>query len=262
MATFVFANFFQTTLSAAVTTGATSISVASGTGAPTIAAGQQWAIVVQSAATPSVREIMYVTAVAGAAFTVVRGQEGTTAQAWSVADNVFGTNTAGQMAAAGQLAGTQSWSGANTFTGAVAVINATPGDANPVPITQADARYAALAGLASQAFNVANATTATEAVALGQFTNLRTASGWHKEPDGTIEQWGGGTVTGAGGISLTWPIAFPNAAFVDSCVVGQVNVGTPGQAAGVDTGSITTTGANFYAGTSSGISFVYRVKGY
>ncbi len=99
MATFVFVNFCQTTLASPASSWATSITVASGTGAPTISAGQQWAIVLQSAATPSVREVVYVTAVSGTAFTVVRAQEGTTALSWSAADDVFASNTAGQMAA-------------------------------------------------------------------------------------------------------------------------------------------------------------------
>lgn len=99
MAEFVFSNFFATTLSAPVTTSQTTISVASATGAPTVGAGDQWGLIIQSANTPSIREIVYVTATSGSTFTVSRAQEGTTALTWSVGDNVFAGNTAGQMAA-------------------------------------------------------------------------------------------------------------------------------------------------------------------
>lgn len=103
MAQLVWADFFSTTLAAAVTSGDTSISVASAANAPTIAAGEQWIIAVQSSSTPSSREIMAVTAITSTTFTVTRAQEGTSAGTWAIGDIVFGTNTAGQMAALQQL---------------------------------------------------------------------------------------------------------------------------------------------------------------
>ena len=115
MATYVWVNFFETTLSASVTSGATTINVASASGAPTITSGQQWAITVQSASTPNVREVMYVTAISSTTFTVSRAQEGTAAGTWAIGDYVIGTNTEGQMAAFPQLAATQTWTGTNTF---------------------------------------------------------------------------------------------------------------------------------------------------
>lgn len=124
MSTFVFSNFFQTTFSASVTSTATTITVASGTNAATVPAGTQWAIVAQSASTPSIREVMYVTAISGTTFTVLRGQEGTSGLAWNSGDDVFAATTAGQLASLPQLGATQTWSGANTFSGAVSVLNA------------------------------------------------------------------------------------------------------------------------------------------
>ncbi|HUB48359.1 MAG TPA: tail fiber domain-containing protein [Acetobacteraceae bacterium] len=103
MATDVWSDFFETTLSAAVTSSQTTISVASATNAPTIGANQQWVVVVQSASTPSSREVMYVTAITSTTFTVTRAQEGTSAGTWAVGDYVIGTNTAGQMAALAQV---------------------------------------------------------------------------------------------------------------------------------------------------------------
>ena len=120
MTSFLFSNFYQTTLSAPAATGATTLSVASTTDAPaSIPAGQEWALVLQSASTPSVREVVYVTAITGSSFTVTRGQEGTSALAWNTGDNLYASNTAGQMAAMGQLVATQTWTGINTFTAAV-----------------------------------------------------------------------------------------------------------------------------------------------
>ena len=81
--------------------------------------------------------------------------------------------------------------------------------------TTGDARYAKLAGLSTQSFSVANATTASQAVALGQFTQSLVANGYQKLPGGLIVQWVTGSSTAvAGGITasatLTYPIAFPN----------------------------------------------------
>lgn len=98
MSSFVFANFFQTTLRAAATSSQTTIQVASATGAPTIGTGEVWAVVLQSAATATIYEVVYVTAITSTTFTVLRAQEGTVAQAWNLGDNVFAANTAGQMA--------------------------------------------------------------------------------------------------------------------------------------------------------------------
>jgi Putative tail fiber protein gp53-like, C-terminal len=144
MTQFVFVDFFLTTLSAAVTSGQTSISVASATNAATVGGGQQWAIVVQSASTATVREVMYVTAISGTTFTVTRAQEGTTAQTWGVGDHVFCSNTSGQMGAFGQLAATQTWSGANTFSDPVTVGDATT-SGEAITLGQADATFAPIA---------------------------------------------------------------------------------------------------------------------
>lgn len=139
MSTFVFSNFFQTTFSASVTSTATTITVASSTNAATVAAGTQWAIVAQSASTPSIREVMYVTAVSGTTFTVVRGQEGTSGLAWNSGDDVFAATTAGQLASLPQLGATQTWTGTDNFTGTVTVPNAAA-STQPVALGQFTAR--------------------------------------------------------------------------------------------------------------------------
>ena len=101
MAIFLFANDANTTLAAPITNTALSLTVASGTGAlfPNPSAGQQFALTMVDASTGEETEIMYSTARSGDTFTVIRGQEGTIAQAWIAGDLVGNFWTAGQAAA-------------------------------------------------------------------------------------------------------------------------------------------------------------------
>ena len=95
MPQFIFANFVQTTLSATASTTDTSLSVTSATNIPALASGQQFPLTLINAATQSVYEIVYVTEVSGTTLTVLRGQEGTIAQSWSIGDLVKGSPTVG-----------------------------------------------------------------------------------------------------------------------------------------------------------------------
>jgi hypothetical protein len=78
---------------------------------------------------------------------------------------------------------------------------------------------APLAGSATQQFSVANATASGQAVALGQFGSLLSASGYQKLPGGWIIQWVQGATFAAGGgdgapnqfQTVALPIRFPNA---------------------------------------------------
>ena len=85
---FIAADFIQTTLSAAATSTDTSLSITSATGIPALVDGQALPITLINAATQSVYEIVYVTAISGTTLTVLRGQEGTVAQDWSIGDLV------------------------------------------------------------------------------------------------------------------------------------------------------------------------------
>jgi hypothetical protein len=98
MTTFVFANNINTTLASPVSSGATSITLASAAHLPaSIPAGEYLAITLQDAATRLNFEIVYATAVSGSTLTVVRAQEGTAALSWLTGDYVFSGPTAGQM---------------------------------------------------------------------------------------------------------------------------------------------------------------------
>ena len=131
MTIFNFDNFINTTLAANVTSGATTITLASTTGLPpSIPSGQSMVIILADQATRSIFEIVYATAITGATLTVQRGKESTTALAWSTGDYAYSDVTAGQMGALGQLAAANTWIGANAFNDPVVVATATAsGDA-------------------------------------------------------------------------------------------------------------------------------------
>ena len=99
-------NNAATTLAVAISSTATSLTVGSGTGAifPSPASGQYFKLTLNpaSGSTPP-PEIMHVTAVSTDTFTVVRAQEGTTAQAWGVGSIVQNLITAGTMNSLAQM---------------------------------------------------------------------------------------------------------------------------------------------------------------
>jgi len=99
MSQILFSNLASTTLAVAMSSGASSLNVAAGTGVlfPNPGAGQFFKITITPAtgSTPA-PEILHVTAVSSDTFTVLRGQEGTTAQAWgvnSIVDNLLTRDT-------------------------------------------------------------------------------------------------------------------------------------------------------------------------
>ena len=124
MPQFVFSNFINTTLSAAATSTDTSLSVTSATNFPTLETGQQLPITLINAATQTVYEIIYVTAISGTTLTVLRGQEGTVAQAWSIGDLVKGCITA---ATVSPSPGTHSPVSSETLPVTLGTLKVTPG---------------------------------------------------------------------------------------------------------------------------------------
>jgi len=96
--TLLAANNAQTVLAAGISSSATSITVNTGTGAlfPSPVSGTGYfKLTLVDAATGSLTEIVHVTARSGDVMTIQRGQEGTTARAWSANDLAANMMTAG-----------------------------------------------------------------------------------------------------------------------------------------------------------------------
>lgn len=95
----LYSNNANTILAAGITSSATTLTVAPGSGAefPSPVFGQSFfRITLTGASSPNtVEEICYVTLRSGDVFTVLRGREGTTAVAWSVNDLCYNAATAG-----------------------------------------------------------------------------------------------------------------------------------------------------------------------
>ena len=92
---FILVNNFNTTLSAASSSTATTFTVSSSANLPTLASGEILPITLNDAATRLVFEICYVTGISGNILTVERAQEGTSAQNWNVGDFIWNGPTAG-----------------------------------------------------------------------------------------------------------------------------------------------------------------------
>ena len=101
----LFANRARTTLAGAITSSATTANLAAGTGAlfPSPVAPQYFLMTFQDAATGQLYEIVQVTARSNDQVTIVRAQEGSTAQAWQAGDVAANWWTAGSAAALVQI---------------------------------------------------------------------------------------------------------------------------------------------------------------
>ena len=93
----LFANNATTTLAGAISSGATSVNLAAGTGAkfPNPAAGQYFQLTLVDQATGLLNEVVSCTARSGDTLTIVRAQEGTSALSWLAGDLVSLYWTAG-----------------------------------------------------------------------------------------------------------------------------------------------------------------------
>lgn len=80
-----FSNNFETTISGSINDSATTISIASAAGFPTLGLGD-FAFCTLQKESPRALEIVKVTAVSGTDLTVVRGQDGTSAAAFASGD--------------------------------------------------------------------------------------------------------------------------------------------------------------------------------
>ena len=123
MTAFVFANYVDTTLAAAASSTATSLSLSSSANLPTLEPGDVMPLTLNDAATGLVYEIVYVTGISGTTLTVLRAQEGTSAQNWSSGDYAFTGPTAETVA---PVAGTHSPVASETLPAANQLV-VTPG---------------------------------------------------------------------------------------------------------------------------------------
>jgi hypothetical protein len=89
----------------------------------------------------------------------------------------------------------------------------------------------------------------SHAVNLGQFPSSLSANGWRKMPDGSIEQWGTGTLPSSGvssaSVSITFPVAFASGCYaVTGNCLGTANSSIGGYPVFGCNGAPSTTGFN------------------
>lgn len=184
MTQYVFANNVSTTLAAAATNTATTLTLSSSANFPSLGSGQVFPLTLNDAATGQVYEIVYVTAISGVTLTVERGKEGTIAQTWAVGDYAYDSHTAETTASA-------TGNPKNVFEGA----DSTGGTQEFIPRTQGDALYAALSSFGN---------------------TLQAAKGHQNLPGGLILQWVHTTINVTSTNTsihqaVTWETAFPTA---------------------------------------------------
>ena len=135
MTSTIFANNASTTLGSAVSSTATTITVASGTGNsfPAPAPGQYFMATLSASSTGLPNEIVKVIARVGDTMTVVRGQEGTTEQSWAVGNTFANFVTAGFLNSLADSTTVQAQAGnfaADSGTANAGVVTLTPAPAN------------------------------------------------------------------------------------------------------------------------------------
>lgn len=137
----LYANNAVTTLAGTVSSGATTCTVATGTGAlfPSPSGSDYFLMTFSDAATNSVREIVKVTARSTDVMTIVRAQEGTSAAAWAIGDNAQNLWTAGSASAQAQVGQVQAQAGNYAAGGGTA-------NAITATLSPAIASYAAITG--------------------------------------------------------------------------------------------------------------------
>lgn len=183
--TLLAANNAQTVLAAGISASATTMTVNTGTGAlfPSPSSGVSYfKLTLVDAATGQLTEIVHVTARTGDTMTISRGQEGTTARAWSANDIAANMMTAGTLSLLAQTA--LSLQIANNLSEIAA--------AGSAAVSAAQSNL----GLGTAATkNTGNGTGQIPTMA-----NFTSGSGWIKFPDGTIIQTG---------TSISGPVGFP-----------------------------------------------------
>ena len=238
MATVLFLNNYQTTLGAALSSTATTMTVSSTTGLPSsLASGQFIPMTLTPASNPgSAYEIVYVTGISGSTLTVTRGEEGTSALNWNTGDILYSTNTA-------QTTGTSMGSPStdfqtNTLT-ASGLITANDG-----------------INVAGGALTIPNATATNEPPTLSQiFIGNRkavfTSNGSWTVPDFVTTIWVSGVAGGGGGGGASLGTSGGNGGGAGQSIIKQVLSVTPGDSLSISIGS---GGANGGTGNTAGVN--------
>ncbi len=209
-----FTNNASTTLASNVLIGATSLTVATGYGSlfPTLAGSQYFYCTLSNAAATLI-EIVKVTARSSDTFTIVRGQDGTAAQAWTAGDKVELRLTAADLQNFPQLDSTNTFAAAQTFSATPVFSAGITSTATPVGVASGGT---GLGTLTANNVILGNGTSTPNFVAPGTNGNVLSSNGttWVSTTPAS------GARSGAGTISLT--SATPNVTLTSSSAQFQV----------------------------------------
>ena len=231
--TFLFSNNAQTTLAESLTSTATNLTVASGKGAlfPTPADGNLFAVTLTSATNPDEVEICHCSAVNSDTLTILRGQDGTTAQTFSAGDLVSLFPTAGVtslFAQAGYL-GVYSSTVASMIGGyPLNAIVASSTDPGTFWVSTVNSNMT-VPGVSGASWQSLFDGYATETWVNGTF--VPGGTGYEVKPNGKIEQWGTYTTDSTGLVTVYFPLPFPtscdNIGLNEANATGTWTVNTP-----------------------------------
>lgn len=245
------ANNAQSVLAAGISASATSLTLNTGTGAlfPSPVSGTSFfKLTLIDAATGQISEIVHVTAKSGDVLTIVRGQEGTSARAWSANDIAANMLTAGTILLLAQLE-------SPAFTGIPTAPTASAG-ANTTQIATTAFIQAAITALSLGTASQRNVGTGTNQIPdMSKFS--AGSSNAFKLPTGHIVQFDTGTVV-SGGFTKTYPTPFPTATIV---LIGIV-YGATGFTWTATPNTFDRTAANINFTNSSGNALTNQPVGY
>lgn len=219
--TLLAANNAQTVLAAGINSSATSMTVNTGTGAlfPSPVSGTSFfKLTLVDAATGLITEIVHVTARSGDTMTINRGQEGTTARAWSANDIAANMMTAGTLSYlflnlqpmdATLTALSVLSTGANKLPYFTGVDTAAQTD-----FTSVGRDIVGKGSIASLLSYLGLGTAATKNIGTGSgqvpdMNSFTKGTGWQKLPGGKILQWFQVTTNTSAAVQSSYPIPFP-----------------------------------------------------